>query len=231
MSYSDKLTTCAICKNKSFCFEQLELSELDFAEENRTELKFRKGETIAKQGAFVTHILFLQKGLAKLYKENEDGSNLILNIYAGKNLIGLPSLYGDVRMQYSVAALEESTICAIDKQVFEKLIEQNGRFAAAVIDTINKCTMMNFNKLVSLTQKQTHGRFADTLLYLSDEVFHKPRFQLSLTRKDLAEFTGLSVMSVVRVLKDFIQQNIIREEQGELEILNRKKLEQISRAG
>ncbi len=220
-----------LCGSKAACFHKLSDIELELTTANRVQLHFKKGETIAKQGSMVTHILFLKTGLAKIYKEINNNSNLILNIFPEGNLIGLPGLYGSNIFSYSVAAIEDSTVCAIDKTVFKKLVENNGAFAAEVINTINTCTEYNFEKIVSLTQKQLNGKMADALLFLADMVYKNNSFVMSLSRKDLAEFTGMSVMSVVRVLQEFKTDGIVHEKNGNFTILKMDQLRRISERG
>ena len=69
------------------------------------------------------------------------------------------------------------------------------------------------------------------MLFLADSIFHSDKFNMELSRKDLAEFTGMSVMSVVRGIKDFKESGIIRDENSTIEILNREKLVKISVSG
>ncbi|HON69486.1 MAG TPA: Crp/Fnr family transcriptional regulator [Tenuifilum sp.] len=223
--------SCLLCNNKSECFRQLSDSQLDFANSNRAEISYRKGEMIAKQGNFYTHILYLQSGMVKVYKELPDGSNLILSIFGVGSLIGLPFLFKNQILDYSVAALDDTTICAIDRHAFEKLIHENGEFAAEVVNQLNHCTLYNYDRLVSLTHKQINGRFADTLLYLYRVVYKANPFNLTLSRKDLAEYTGVSVMSVIRAIKEFKNDGIIDISGNRVEILNFSQLERISRTG
>lgn len=223
--------SCLLCNNKSECFRQLSDSQLDFANSNRAEISYRKGEMIAKQGNFYTHILYLQSGMVKVYKELPDGSNLILSIFGVGSLIGLPFLFKNQILDYSVAALDDTTICAIDRHAFEKLIHENGEFAAEVVNQLNQCTLYNYDRLVSLTHKQINGRFADTLLYLSRVVYKANPFNLTLSRKDLAEYTGVSVMSVIRAIKEFKNDGVIDISGNRVEILNFSQLERISRTG
>ena len=206
--------------------------ELELADAHRVELKYKKGEHIAKQGSFVTHVLYLQKGLIKIYIETEQENDIILNIFSGGDYIGLPNLFTNAPLQYSVAAIEDSIICAIDKTVIENLILQNGKFAKTIIQTLNNCTFYHYRRLISASQKQLNGRLADVLLHLANQVYHSDTFKLSLTRKELAEFAGMSVMSVVRTLKDFIQNNIIAEENNNtFKIIDKTKLESYSKYG
>lgn len=223
--------SCLLCTNKSECFRQLSSAQLDFANSNRAEISYRKGEMIAKQGNFYTHILYLQSGMVKVYKELPDGSNLILSIFGVGSLIGLPFLFKNQILDYSVAALDDTVICAIDRHAFEKLIHENGEFAAEVVNQLNHCTLYNYDRLVSLTHKQLNGRFADTLLYLSRVVYKANPFNLTLSRKDLAEYTGVSVMSIIRAIKEFKNDGIIDINGNRVEILNFNQLERISKTG
>lgn len=107
---------CFSCKEKCDGFKELDYTELRLTSENKVYLHFRKGETIAKQGAFVTHILYLQSGMVKVYKEIDYKTNLIYDIFSSGKLLGLSSLFHSNQYQYSISAIEESDICAIDKK-------------------------------------------------------------------------------------------------------------------
>lgn len=222
---------CQDCISKSACFRKLSALELEVADANRVELNYRKGEHIAKQGAFVTQILYLQKGLVKVYMETRSDNDMILNIFNKGSLIGLSNIFSGAPMQYSVAAIEDSVICAIDKKIIEDLVKNNGEFAQSIIEDINKCTFYHFKKLIAATQKQLNGRMADALLHLSDEVYQSDDFNMALSRKELAELAGMSMMSAVRVIKDMQKNGIIRENNGHIYITNRQKLEEINMYG
>ncbi len=228
---NEKTKLCSTCDIKSDCFRELSLMELELADTRRVELKYRKGENIAKQGSFVTHILYIQKGLVKVYMEMDGDNDMILNIFSEGDRIGLTNLFSDTPLQYSVAAIEDSVICAIDKKVFESLIVDNGVFAQSLMEQINKCTFYHFRRLISASQKQLNGRMADALLHLSDDIYKSKDFDMVLSRKELAELAGMSMMSAVRVVKNLEQSGIISEQNGRLSIVDRTKLLEISKYG
>ncbi|PKP05035.1 MAG: hypothetical protein CVU11_02515 [Bacteroidetes bacterium HGW-Bacteroidetes-6] len=227
----DQKRSCPFCDTKSACFKKLSPLELEVADMRRAELRYRKGEHIAKQGSFVTHILYLQKGLVKVYMEMEGDNDLILNIFSGGDLIGLPNLFTNAPLQYSVAAIEDSVVCAIDKKVIEDLVKNNGDFAQSIIENINGCTLYHYKRLITASQKQLNGRMADALLHLSEKVYKSDDFNMALSRKELAELAGMSMMSAVRVIKDLEQNGIIAENGGRISILDRSKLESLSKYG
>jgi CRP/FNR family transcriptional regulator, polysaccharide utilization system transcription regulator len=75
------------------------------------------------------------------------------------------------------------------------------------------------------------GRMADALLYLQDEIFMQPRFQMVLSRSDLAELSAMSKESAVKLLRDFQKDSLIKISEKEIEILNDENLRKISRIG
>ncbi|MBU8892204.1 MAG: Crp/Fnr family transcriptional regulator [Bacteroidales bacterium] len=224
--------TCSDCKEKSLCFKQLNADELILTNENKVHIQFKKGEIISKQGSFITHIMYLRTGYAKVYKETDINHNLILDIIPNGKLIGLTSLFNQNNIaRFSVAALENAVVCSIDRNTIEKLIHRNSQFAKSVIASLNEESLQFFDKMASLTQKQMNGRVADALLYLSETIFKSTNFKMILSRKDLAEFTGMSMMSVVRTLKEFKKEGIIEDEKGFIDIKKINTLKQISLKG
>jgi CRP/FNR family transcriptional regulator len=223
---------CQVCKSKSKCFSTLQNNELALANDNKVQIHFKKGEVISKQGSFVTHIMYLRNGFAKIYKEISLEHNLILDIIPAGKLIGLTSLFNqDNIARFSVAALENATVCSIDRKIIETLIDQNNQFAQCIIQSMNKDSIQFYDKMASTTQKQMNGRVADALIYLSEKIFKSEKFKMILSRKDLAEFTGMSMMSVVRTLKNMKTEGIIEDNKGDILINDLKRLKQISLKG
>jgi len=228
----NQIEQCVSCKTKSECFKQLETDELTLANINRVQIQFKKGEIISKQGSFVTHIMYLKNGFAKVYKETDIDHNLILDIIPSGKLIGLTSLFNqDNIARFSVAALDNTVVCSIDRKTIEQFIHQNSSFAQSIISSLNKESLLFYDKLASLTQKQMNGRVAEAILYLSENIFNSNKFKMILSRKDLADYTGMSVMSVVRTLKKLKDEKIIEDEKGFIEIIDKKLLQQISIKG
>lgn len=224
--------SCLNCILKSECFNQLSLSELENADKNKVEIHFKKKEIIAKQGAFASHIMYIKKGLVKLFLEGEPGHNdLIINFYSEGEVIGLASLYGKSTFDYSVAAIDDSILCLIDINVVRNLTQTNPAFSALLIRKMNDGTLYAYRQLYDIANRQMNGRVASALLHLAKNVYHSRKFEFTLTRKDLAEFTGMATMSVIRVLNDLKNDQIISDQDGIVEILNMDALEQIRHKG
>ncbi len=230
MSIISQINHCEDADETGNCFKILSEQEMNLLQNNRTEIHFNKGETIIKQGTKSSDILYLKEGLVKVGVNNGDNS-LILCIKTKNHFIGTENIYGYEYHAYTVTALEDSVICFIDTSAIRQLIKQNNNFNAELYKVITSNTLMTFNRFFSLTQKQLHGRFADILLCLSKKIYKSKKFDLPLSRKDLAALTGMAPESVIRIIKDFKTDKIISTKGKRVEILNEPLLEKISNVG
>lgn len=222
---------CQDCPAKSPMFNFLTEEELYRVNQTRLTVVFNKGETIRKQGTYLSHVLMINKGLAKLYLEGPDQRNSIIRIVQPTNFIGGPGIYLDNLHHFSVAALTETTVCFIDVQVFRELVDSNHQFAHEFMKDFSRNVLSVYKRMINLTQKQMPGRMADALLYLFDEIFNSTRIPMLLSRNDLAELSGMSKDSAVKTLRDFQQDGIIEINERELALLNADALNRISKLG
>lgn len=212
-------------------FNFLSQKELEKVNETKLTVVFRKGETIRKQGTYLSHVLMITNGLAKLYLEGPDQRNSILRIVHPTNFIGGPGIYLDNLHHFSVAALTETTVCFVDVNVFRELVESNHKFAQEFMKDFSRNVLSVYKRMINLTQKQMPGRMADALLYLFDEIFSANRIPMVLSRNDLSELSGMSKDSAVKTLRDFQQDGIIEITDHELVLLNQDALNRISKLG
>ena len=238
MKYTEEIFTpenareihCLKSPTETPLFKRLNADELEILNKNRIELSFRKGEIINKQGAFASNIFFIIRGIVKSYMEVHN-KNLIISILPVGSFIGLTSLSVDNVFHYSTKALVDTDIYSYDINVFKNVMRQNALFATEITDITHHNMVMLYDRFFSLTQKQLHGRLADILLCLSHKIYKSLDFELFMSRKDLAELTGMSTESAIRILKDLKDDNIIDISGKRIKILELEKLKRISVTG
>ncbi|MEN8186468.1 MAG: Crp/Fnr family transcriptional regulator [Bacteroidota bacterium] len=218
------------CKGRSRCFDSLTDEEMEILEQSKLIVRYKKGEVIAKQGSSNSDILFLQDGYVKFYKEYPNTRTLSL-IEKKCNFIGLYSLFVETSNQYTLVALTDVVVCSFRKSLFEKLMYKNNAFAIETIKKINEKTLNTFNNLSNNSSKQMQGRMAWALLELSQSVFQSDELKSTLSRKDLAEFTNMSVMSVGRILREFKDDNLIELGKDFIKILDKERLISVCKNG
>ena len=227
----ETMNSCQECENKWGIFRLLNDFELELMSKNRYEVRFKPGEVILKQGTAITHVVAFLDGLAKIYLEGYNNNDLILKIQKPKEIIAGPGMYVDLRHHFSLSALTNCTTCMIDINIFKDLVRSNNAFMEAFFAEHSLRSIYTFQKFLSLTQKQMHGRIADALINLSERVFESLSFDMIISRQELAEMTAMTKESASRILQGFKNEGIINIRGNCLEILNMQQLKSISATG
>jgi len=231
MTKTQEINSCTVGLEKCTCFEVLTKEQTELIDNNLVEIEFSKGETICKQGTFATHVIYITEGLVKVHMNGTQGS-LILKIVPEEHLIALTALLeGNNVFPYSVTAYIDSKVKLIDITTFKKIITENAKFASEIINTLNSNTLQTFGRFYCLTNKQAYGRLADIILCLSEKIFKQQKFELLLTRKELAELSGMTTENVIRMLKKFREDGLIEMIGKTIKIKNKKLLKKISNYG
>lgn len=225
------LSACTISAHDCRCFEKLTEQEIRLIEDHSVFIRYNKREIICKQGSFVSHVMVVREGLVKVFLDNGTDS-LVLKIIPEGNLIGLSSVSEENNTyQYSAMAYIDTEIQQIDINIFRQLLSQNADFAREVIDIFSANSVQVYGRFFCLTHKQAYGRLADILLCLSNRIFKQPAFHLPLSRKDLAELSGMSAETVTRMLRKFNEEGLIEMNGKSLRIVEPEKLQRISETG
>ena len=204
--------------------------QLENLEKNHAVVKFKKGNSIIKQGMFSTNVVFLRSGLAKIHITGPYNEQIVRLIKA-PTYLGLPTTFGNKVNQYSVTAVLDSEVCFIDISMFRIILKENSEFSAYIIQELSKSELESYRRCANRTQKQTRGNLADVLLDMSDNIFESDSFMLPISQSDIGNLVDASRESVNRLLSEFISDIIIEMKGREVSILNKKSLQIISSNG
>ena len=213
-----------------FCY--MTDDQLAKVDKNRKEVVFKPGETIFKSGGPLTHLICVTRGMAKVYIEDPDSEKRVLMaLIKPVQLIGGPGFLVDDMHYITVVALEETQTCYVEIENYKEVMRTNPEFSMELVRYLNERIIKHYNKIISLAYKQTHGKVADTLLYLAGEIYKTDTFETLLTRQDLADMCAMAKESVIRVLKEFTDEGTIKCGIHDFEIIDKEKLVKISRTG
>ena len=222
---------CRDCPFKSPLFNLLTDEELAIVHGDKHAVIYSKGETIIKQGTKMSHVLSVNNGLAKLYLEGPGNRNSIIRIVKPTSFVGGAGMYLDQFHHFTLTALRETRVCFIRIETFKQLISKNKDFFNEFMRDFSRNVLEVYGRLLFLTQKQMSGRMADTLIYLFNEVFQSSKFTLYLSKEDMADLSGMSKESAIKVLREFQKEKIINMNSSEIELLDQASLQKISKLG
>jgi CRP/FNR family transcriptional regulator len=220
-----------ICDIQAPCFQLLSPDEIELVRASKTQVLFRKGDNLTKQGAFASYVLFVINGLAKQYIEGDGTRNYNLRIIKPGEFVGLSAVFTKNTFNYSSVALTDCQVYLVEKDAIAKVAKQNGMFSFNLIKRYCEQNSNLFDTLRNVIYKQMNGRLADILLYIDGLKTENPEIFQLLSRKDIADFAGISTESAVKLLKAFEKDGLIKLHEKDIAILKVDTLNEIIRRG
>lgn len=211
-------------------FGLLNKGELITLDNTRTEVSFKKGEIIYKQGTPLTHIVIIHTGLGKIYIEGTNGRNLILHYTKKHDLNGGIGVFIDQRHYSSLMAVTDCQACFIDIAAFKSVMYSNVKFMEAYLKEHSQRVLNTQRQMVILTQKNMEGRMAEAIINLSEQAFIDEPIK-NISKQDLAELTAMTKESAIRVLKEFNNDKLIETVNQSISILDKNSLKDIAHYG
>lgn len=221
---------CSFCNKRSPAAKKLNSQEIEKLEHSCVQVNFSKGDVIFKQNALSSNIIYIVEGLVKVHLKGPSHEQ-ILRISKGPCYLGLPTTFGDKVNNYSATAISEVKACFIDIISFKNLIARNSKFAYEIIVDLSKDELNHFRRCINQTQKQSPGRLAEALLRFSNEIFLSDTFTLPLTQSELGDLTGSSRENISRLLSKLNKERIIQIQEKRISIVDKLRLERISKNG
>ncbi|MGC9471247.1 MAG: Crp/Fnr family transcriptional regulator [Bacteroidales bacterium] len=215
-------------------FSLLNDEERDIIYQSMTCTHYKKGELIYKEGDKPAGLLSLASGKVKIFKEGVGGREQIVRMVKPGGFIGYRALFAGENYNGTSVALEDSTICLIEKESLYKVLKSNNELALSIIKKMATELGFSNTRTVSLTQKHIRGRLAESLLFLKDTYgFEEDNMTIKvyLSREDIANLSNMTTSNAIRTLSTFASENVIDIDGRKIKILDLKKLERISELG
>ena len=186
----------------------------------RDEILFRRDQSFA--------ILYAVRfGHMKSWRPDHRGHPHVTAFYMAGDLMGLDAIYAK-RHSCTAVALEDSEVCEIPYGRFQETMHDCAplmqRFHSALSHEIVREQTALLHADMSAAQ-----RLATLLLDLStryaERGYSERRFQLRMSRADIANYLGLTIESISRLLRRFQDERWIALDKREIELLEPGQLE------
>jgi CRP-like cAMP-binding protein len=206
--------------------------ELQQLTANVSEEKYAKGQVIFREGAYPTGIFFLREGKVKKFKTDKQGKEHIIYVANSGEMIGYHALLAEERYPDAAATLEESLISFIPRQDFLSVLSTSKVLSQRLLKTLSHEFSVFVNSVASFAQRSVRERFAMQLILLREK--YKKDFtpgmevEIDMSRDDLASLVGTARENIVRILKEFKEDEILETRGRKILIKNVDKLLKIS---
>ncbi|MGN6566529.1 MAG: response regulator [Flavipsychrobacter sp.] len=196
--------------------------------DNRTSSKFKKKQIIYSEGNHPHRMYFIEKGKVKAYKTNDDGKELVIALYNEGDFFGYMAMLEGTAYKETAEALEDTEVAVIPKEDFENLINNNKDVMQKFIKLLANNITERENQLLSLAYNSLRKKVADALLTIHNKYNGGNTENLiDISRENLANIAGTAKESVIRTLSDFKDEKLIDIRNGDIAILNEKKLQNL----
>lgn len=226
----DPLRFCTTCAFSQACLsegmDKRALMDLHVLVEHVGPL--HAGEHVFREGDAFEAIAAVRAGTVKTYVVDRDGHEQVLGFHLPGEVIGLDAIDGD-RYPCNAVALDTVMLCrfsfprismlaarlpGLQQHLFRLMSRDIGRASLLAGDYSADQRMAAF--LIGLSRR------------LAARGFSPDRFQLTMARTDIANYLRLAPETVSRVLKRFQHDGLIHVDRRELELLGRKRLEDMA---
>jgi CRP/FNR family transcriptional regulator len=221
---------CGQCAYRSLCLP-LGLSERDLARvENAIGCRRRlaRGDALFRSGQAFNNLFAVRFGHFKTCRSDPRGERYITGFQMAGDLLGMDAIGNDEHASTAIA-LEDSEVCEIQYARLQRLMAEMPQMMAHFHRTMSQEILREQSAIRFLGILRADGRMASLILNLSARYamrgFSPRRFQLRMSRDDMARYLGLKLETVSRLLARFREIGLIRLERRELEILDMRQLE------
>ena len=227
---SDYLS-CDSCPLRThFLFRHLSDEEIRELSLNKITESYKRGSIIYREGNRMRGFYCVQKGIIKIFKTGFDGKEQIIRFAKPGDLIGYRSVISNEPACTTTEVLQESILCHIPADILLEMVKTNGYFAVELMKLTCKELGEANSYITDIAQKTVKERLAEILIHLDDEfgINSEGILNISLTREELSNIVGTATESIIRLLSEFKNDQLIELNGRKIKILDKPGLKYIA---
>lgn len=213
-------------------FSRLAVEDRRKIAEVATVREFARGESIFEQESPSDAFYAITAGRVKIFKMMPNGKDLILEVFGPGDPLGAVAAYLGRPFPASATAIEPTTCVLIPRADFFRLLEQHPSLVRGLLLGLTVRLVELTNRLAELTGGRIEPRFARLFVKLAHEMGRPERdgifISLPLSRQELADMTGTTIETCIRIMSRWGKDNIVRTEKDGFVVIGHAELTQIA---
>jgi CRP-like cAMP-binding protein len=189
--------------------------------------RFKKGDTIIRDGDPLHHIYYIRNGFVRMYILSHSGHELSLFIYSQSMFF--PTLMGVSKADstYYFEAKSDVTTYAVPAEEFTKFIRKTPE---VLYDLATRACTLAHRFLHQMEVSCSEPPYIRTITVLSyiynvyKNALHKTNPELPVSHQELSTWTHTTRETVSRQIELLVRKKIVRCTKGKLKILNIDRL-------
>lgn len=174
-------------------------------------------------------LYIMRAGSAKSFLCSSNGEEQITGFYYPGDMIGAEG-FDTMTHSHSLKFLETSSVCRVGLKELDIALIESPTTRRKLLKNMSHALVDEQKMLLSIGKLNSEQRLAKFLLDLSER-FHlqglsAKTFELSMTRIDIANFLGMAIETISRLLTKLQRQQIIKVSHRQIILLDIKRLQQ-----
>jgi CRP/FNR family transcriptional regulator len=195
----------------------------------------RAREYLFMEGDPARWVWVIRSGHVKIVRHSRTGKDVVLELLGPGEVVG--GVAAIEKRPYPAAgqATEQTTVLQIPADAVAALAERHPSVVRQLALVIGRRLRSAHDSVTSLAVDPVEARLAAALLRLAAREgkadAQGARLAFHLTRQSLADMTGTTVETAIRIMSRWQRDGLVRDEAGRLVLLDLDALQQIAAAG
>lgn len=185
---------------------------------------YRRGQILFQAGSRATGVHCLSSGLVKLYRIGAGGKEQILRLAGPGDLLGHRAVLGERAHDHDAEAMTDVEVCYIPAETLGPLLAAASPLVRSLVRKLVDEAGEVEGRLVERSQLRAEVRLSGFLLRLAGAGEGPARFELPLSRQELADYLGAAPETIIRALAHLSRKRLIRLDGRFVEVLDRGRL-------
>lgn len=201
-------------------------------ENNIRTYEVEKGELICHEETVADGIFCFLKGIAKQFKSAASGQQYIVHLAHKGDIVGLKTVFFEDNYDSSCEMISEGQVIYIPKEEVRQILSKHPGTAYNVMSYLAHQLKVADAYRMELAVGSVRERLAHLILLLARYYgsSHGPvaEMTIELTREEMAEMIGTVPETLVRILRDFKDENLLEANGRNIKILDFQSLQDLS---
>ncbi len=194
--------------------------------------RYSRGDTLFSEGDPAESLYVVTQGQVKISKGTPAGHELILEIFGVGDPLGAVAVYEGRPFPATASAIEDTTCVLIPRQQFFALLESHPSLVRGLLLGLTTRLVELTNRLADLTRTRVENRLARLFLKMAEQSGREHSsgvlIPTVLSRQELADLTGTTIETAIRVMSRWQKQGLVLTEKDGFVIADRAALEALA---
>lgn len=209
---------------RSLIFSGLNDGDLNALSKLAVSRALKAGEFLFWEGDAPARFYVVASGKVKVLKHSSLGKEFVVAFFGPGEIFGEVAVFEERPYPASAQAISDTEVLGIGRDRFLAFLSGHPEVSLRIINMLGGRLRDAQNRLNALAGERAEQRVAKTLLMLSSKLGQSLRF----TRQEIADMSGTTIETTIRVMSRMKSGGIIRSHRGRTDILDESRLRLLS---